>query len=71
MDFLLCCVLSERIGIGREGRGDKCVINMSDLLPRSGERKWKTDDEGKVKIRAGVRNQKEGAQEDERQLNKD
>jgi len=29
------------------------------------------DDEGKVKIRAGVRKQKEGAQEDERQLNKD
>ena len=29
MDFLLCCVLLERIGIGREGRGDKCVINMS------------------------------------------
>ena len=41
------------------------------MLPRSGERKWKMDDEGKVKIRAGVRKQKEGAQEDERQLNKD
>ena len=37
---------------------------------RNGEKKWKTDDEGKVKIRAGVRKQKEGAQEDERQLDR-
>lgn len=58
MDFLLCRVLSERIGIGREGRRDKSVINTSDLLPRNGERKWKMDNEGKVRIRAGVRKQK-------------
>lgn len=67
MDFLLCCVLSERIGTGREARGDESVINMSDLLPRNGERKWKTDNKGKVKIRAGVKKQKEGTQEGERQ----
>ena len=71
MDFLLCCVLSERIRTGREGRRDESVINMSDLLPRNGERKWKTDNEGKVKIRAGVKKQKEGAQEGEREWNKD
>ena len=54
----MCRVLSERIGIGREGRRDKSVINTSHLLPRNGERKWKMDNEGKVRIRAGVRKQK-------------
>lgn len=58
MDFLLCCVLSERISTGREERGDKNVINMRKWLQRNWEGR-EMDNKGKVRIRADVGKEKE------------